>query len=205
MYETTPLHEAGHAVAADALGCKVRLASAVPGESFSGICRYLAPLVRDTFPRSVEAPFVTWGAGWQRRLAADVVILLAGETAEELFGPRPVTRAVRLPESIAAQVNDNIAELAAAGPAATAEDLAEAARSVNEPGKSDAEQVASIAFTAHGGDPLRTAAWLHWLSEECRALLLQHEQAVRRMAALLLEHGVVGEQAAAACLRGGKR
>jgi hypothetical protein len=198
--ELTALHEAGHAAAADALGCKVVLATVEPGEHLSGVCRYLPLRVRDDLPDTVESPLIVWPAGWQRDLGAKVVIALAGDLAEELFAPRG-TASLRLAESVTAQAWERLEVLSADGPAATAAELAEAARAVSEPGRSDAKCIADIAFVAHGGDPLRAAAWLHWLSEETRALLLAHEGAVRCMAALLAEHGTLGEQAAAACLR----
>jgi hypothetical protein len=196
--ELTVWHEAGHAVAAYALGRRVGFVTAVPGERWSGMCRSWAELVRDDRPASTGAPLVTWAAGWQRRLAGDVVFSLAGGVAEELFVPRG-TSPVRLPESVSEQAQDRITELA--GYAATAEELAEAARSVDAPSESDAERVAALAFEAHHGDVHRSATWVAWLTEETRALLLLHEPAVRRVAAELARHGTIGEQAAAAALR----
>lgn len=200
MYgESTAWHESGHAVAAYALGRRVGFVTIEPGERWSGMCRSWAERVRDDLPADMGLPLVIWAAGWQRRLAADVVFSLAGGIAEGMFAPREAG-AVRVPESVTAVAQDRITELAAA--AATAEELAEAARSVDAPGKSDAEHVAEVAFTAHGGDLHRSATWVAWLAEETRCLLLLHEAAVRRMCSLLMARGTIGEQAAAACLRG---
>lgn len=198
--EATVWHESGHAVTAYALGRRVGFVTVVPGERWHGVCRSWAELVPDVRP-ATAAPLVAWPAAWQRRLAGDVVFALAGGIAEELFTKRD-TGAVRLPESVAVQVNDRLAELAEAVPSATATELAEAARSVDAPGKSDAEHVAEIAFETHGGDPHRAGTWLAWLAEETRALLLLHETTVRRVAGLLRGTGTAGEAAIAACLRG---
>lgn len=194
--EEVAWHEAGHAVTADLFGCRVRLVTAEPGDLFAGVCRYAAPLVRDGLPR-VEAPLITWGAEWQRRLGGDVVVLMAGDMAAGMFAPRPVAGAVRLPEPVASLAQERLEELAAATPA----ELAEAVEAVSTPHPSDAEQIAELCTTAHGGDLHRAASWLGWLEAECRALLLSNEGAVRRMAGLLQAHGVLGESAVAACLR----
>lgn len=201
MYdEETSLHEAGHAVAADALGCKVSLVTAEPGEHWAGMCRFAPQLVRDAIP-DTGAPLLVWEAGWQRHLAAHVSVLLAGEMAAEMFAARPATGAVRLPESVTTQAGALLEELCETAPEATAAEREQASADVNEPGQTDAERVAHLAWVAHGGDVLRAASWLRWVEEETRALLLGHERAVRRMAGLLMLRGTLGEEAAAACLR----
>lgn len=199
--EETALHEAGHAVVADRLGRKITLVTVEPGEHQGGACRYLPPLVRFELPRTVESPLVTWSAALQRELASDVVIAMAGDFAVELFARRGTTPR-RLPPSVTEQAAARLEALAADEPAAaTPAELAEADGAVNSPLPSDDERIAEAAFAAHGRDLVRAAGWLHWLGAETRALLLADEQAVRRMAALLMKRGTIGEQAAAACLR----
>lgn len=199
MYDERVIwHESGHVAVASALGRTIHLATAEPGERWSGMCSFSSELVRG-MPPCVEKPLIAWPAGWQRTLAGDVAIFLAGDLGAELFGPRPATGAVRLPDDVTSMA---LANLERRGRQATGQELAAAAAAVNAPALSDAAQVAGLAYAAHGGDPPRAGYWVRWCAEECRTLLLQNEPAVRRVAAALAEFGTLGRAAVAAALRG---
>jgi hypothetical protein len=197
--ELTSLHEAGHAAVARALGRTLTVVTTVPGEVFAGCTLSQVRPVRAAVP-DVDTPLVTWGGPWMERLAGDICITLAGGIAEELRRSRETAR---LPESVAGQAMaaaEQMPELA------TPADRAQAAAAVSDQASlSDAGRLSRDLWVIFGSDHARAGAWLRWCEEETRLLLLQQADGVHRLAALLSEHGTVGEQAAAAALRGAVR
>jgi hypothetical protein len=194
--EVNALHEAGHAVLGDLLGRRIDLVTVEPGEHLTGCCWSTSRCETDPLPDMAD-PMILWAAGWQRRLAADVCVSMAGGLAEMLFTPRVTGR---VPATVADELPDRLAELAeAAGP--TEAELTLAAETMDKPGKTDANRIAEIAFTAHGGDLHRCAPWLAWLEAETTAVLQQHESAVRRLAGLLQLRGTVTGEAARMAMR----
>lgn len=193
--ELSALHEAGHAIVGDLLGRKITLITAESGEYRTGCCwsrsRYIYAAVPD-----VDTPLLTWAPEWGHRLAVDAAVAMAGGMAEAMFAPRV---AGRVPLTVADETGDRLHDLAAA----TDEELEQAAVGVNTEGKTDADTVAMISFTAHGGDWQRTGAWLGWVETETAELLRANESKVRRVASLLRAHGTLGEAAAARALGGG--
>jgi hypothetical protein len=148
----------------------------------------------------VRDPLLLWPAGWQRRLAVDVSEALAGDLAESLFMPRSTGR---VPETVVDLAGARLSELAdeAGLSEPTDDDLALIAETMSAPGKTDADRIAEIAFTAHGGALERCAPWLAWLEAETTAVLLRHEGAVRRLAGLLQRRGTITGEAARMAMR----
>lgn len=196
MYdETTALHEAGHAVVADALGHEVSVVTVESGERFSGCAVYRPRPFSAAARPSADRPLLTWGAGWQHHLATTTAVTLAGGMSESMFAERATGR---VPDPADALAADLLARLAGASDAER-EQASRAANDLSLPG--DAEAVAWTVYLAHDRDQLRAQSWLWWLTEETRALLLLHERAVRRLSGLLRLEGTLGREAVAACLR----
>lgn len=197
---TPELHEAGHLVIAAVLGRAPLGATVDAGTRLAGCSLFSAP---DPIPAAAvvdfdpEAPFIIWPGPVQRRLEADVMISLAGEIAELLLtGPAEG----RVPDPGAELAAEDLAGFQLAG----VEDQTWAAAVVDEPPMpSDRQAVTQAAFAAFGRDPVQSAAWTTWLASQTRALVIAHEATIRRLAAALDAHKVLGAEALTAVIRGG--
>jgi hypothetical protein len=194
--ELTALHESGHSVAARALRRRVTLVTIEPGERWAGCSWSVAKPVRARIP-SPDAPFAAWPAAFQVQLAHDVIVSLAGEISAAMFAPRAAGRALDPPGA-----PEVAGRLAAAAPEATEQERQRAAEGVSADNITDAERVDHLVYVGFANDWQRGLAWRAWLEAETAELLRANEDAVRRLAALLMARGVVGEQAAAAALKG---
>lgn len=192
--EALAVHEAGHVVVAEALGCRVDAATVQSGSGKRGCTLWRRRSVSPALP-GTDVPVILFEPDWQRRLTADVCVALAGGVAEGLFVPRATGR---VPDAIGDLAVDELSELSDATSSAERE---RAAAAVDEPVRDDAAESAYWAFIACGADPLRAGAWLRWLELETRALLATREREVKRLAALLTAVGTAGHSAIAACLR----
>jgi hypothetical protein len=127
----------------------------------------------------------------------DAAIRLAGDVSADLFGERETGRV--LPGATEQLIEELEAEAAFAD-LTDDERVLIVASVASDDENSDAEALRRITDFAHGKDPLRAAAWLRYLSEDVREVLVVNEARVRRLAAALQRHGTLGGQAIAACL-----
>lgn len=203
--ELVRIHEAGHVVAAAALGYPPTGVTVRGGGVLDGCSTHALPgLPPETMQGSVAAlgdgrPFVCWPAAMVRRVEALVVIKMAGRLAELTLAERePATS--RQPATIAEQATAEAAGLLPEPPAALVERYA---ATVSDPdaAESDAEAVAMFAASAHGDDLASMRAWLEYLEGQARALVLAEAPRIRRLAHALRLRDTLGGEAVAAVLR----
>ena len=203
--ELVRIHEAGHVVAAAALGypptgVTVRGGSVLDGCSTHRLPGLPAGAMQDAVQAiNDELPFITWRAGMRDRIERLVVIKLAGQAAELCLGERaPATS--RQPVTVAEQAAAEAAGLLPEPPAALVERYA---ATVSDPdaAESDAEAVAMFAASAHGDDLASMRAWLEYLEGQARALVLAEAPRIRRLAHALRLRDTLGGEAVAAVLR----
>jgi hypothetical protein len=191
--EWTHIHEAGHATVVHALHWPLGAITARAGIHADGCTIYSVPLP-DGEP-CVDQPLAMWPASWQQWALGSAMVLAAGEEATHLLA-RPQTT-TRLP--------DDVYSTAAAAVAARDEpsdqeraSLATVTDDAEHP--ADADRLAHLAWLVHDGDPLTTSAWLAYVAESTRAVLLGSAGRLMRLAELLDVADVVSARAAAACL-----
>jgi hypothetical protein len=194
------IHEAGHL--AIALACGRRPGPVAIRPDGSGRSFHSAPMVSRAVIEGADLalPFVLWPAVLRARFESDVLTLMAGQVAEELFAPRTG----RQPEPVA----EAAAELAAAlpelaGPNAGEQQAVGASFASFDPDDTDEARIAKAARAAFGSDIASAACWLAWMAAQTRALVLGNGSRIRQLAELLGEHGTIGGQAAETLLAAG--
>jgi hypothetical protein len=188
----TAVHEAGHCLAAHALGWPVRGVTVDGGTEAQGACSAVPPLMeRGTFGRETCAPFVLWRPQARQFAEGQALYRMAGEIAELTLIPR-AGRSVPLPEQ-AAQIAAGLPETS---PAA----VADLAAIVSTPSDSDARAMALLAWGCFGPDWAGMGAWLGWMEASARAVVGHHAAEIERLAGVLAERGTLDGSAIAAVL-----
>src|SRR4051794_862546 len=86
---STAVHEAGHAVVAEALDTPVRFVSIRPAEAHLGIAAVDYEDYPETFGLAdIDKPYALVREAVRRPIEVRVLIVCAGHEAERLYGPR---------------------------------------------------------------------------------------------------------------------
>jgi hypothetical protein len=189
------LHEAGHHVMAAVCGWQLGAVTIEPGALFAGCSEHYAPPIAMPGDFDPGDPFVLWPAALRQGFESRALVFMAGDMAGLLFAPRTG----RVPDT----VTEAAATLLASGTLAAPTENERAAMTAavsDTSARTDAEVIADLAWLAHPLDPAGAGAWMGWLDTQARAVLLDHEDRVRRLADVLLAAGTVGAAAAARVL-----
>lgn len=179
------VHESGHSVVAAALGLEVTSAgitrATTPG-ALGGCTRWAhGPL--DFGALDVTVPWVLWPASLRQRVERDVLVLMAGETAVAVLRPR------------FGRVGDPV------GVRALGLVTGEQAAALQDLPDTDAVQVARAVRFAFGSEHQdEAAAWLCWAAASTKALVIEHQAAIGRVAGALLTFGVLDNKGVAAAI-----
>lgn len=181
------VHEAGHAVVAWRLDHRLGWVTVEPGRSFDGCQTSWPAVAADPTDVDPDVPPPLWPAAARRNVEAEVMVLLAGDLAAELFA-RP-TSGYRSPQP-AERVIDQLPEPTDGERHHLANAQAE------ESYDTDDARALALAVVAFGGHRLAAAApWLTWLQAEARALLTAHADDVLRLADALESRRTLGGDA----------
>jgi hypothetical protein len=191
------LHEAAHIVVGEALGGEPGGVTIEAGSHLGGCSRVtFPPAPEDAWTGlDVFAPFAVWPFELRQRIERQTLMLAAGGAAEEvLYLPRPS----RGP----GPVTDRAEELAVSLPAPTGAERSGLSAAVDDVAiRPDVEKIAELARCAHGPDLPSLGTWLSHVEAQARALVLAHEDRIRRLADVLAEVRTLGSEALAAVLR----
>lgn len=197
--ERTALHEAGHSVAARAVGHRLGQVTIRGGPALAG-CSWSEPRrwpAADLDRLDLTVPFSQWPARIQGGITSRAIVLAAGEVAEVEFMPRARGR---VPESIVAAVVDRLERV----PALTRAELMTIEHQMAETdttGMTDGEQLWRLARLAHGDDHLSATTWARYVEAQAGAFLSMRRGDVERLAALLLANGSLSAAAVRQVLR----
>lgn len=185
----TAFHEAGHCVAAWALGHEVKSVTVEPCENFNGLARWdwAAGRIADDWLDGLDltAPVLAWPTAVRAVAETRVAVALAGDVAAELL---LMSAPPRKPERVTGRAADDLADVDLAFGLPEEERAALAAAASGWPGSSDSEHVAEVERALHGGDVVAAAHHVAWLSAQVRAVLTRHWPAVEAVADALLDY-----------------
>lgn len=183
-------HEAAHTVVALALDWTLSGITVEGGAESNGCCRVAWPpvplaVVEEMDHLASGVPFSLWPEAPRRHVETRVLIRMSGEIGALALAPK---RPGRYHPPISERARGLAADLPHLPPEPVPEIVAVLRQVVNTPGTSDAEEVARLAYLAHGHNWAAMGAWLGYLESQARSIVEWHAPQVEFLAAVLGEH-----------------
>ena len=192
----TCLHETGHVLMARAFGWDIGALTVTPGRRWAG-CADLQPVRFDldiVAAIDTTGPVPAWPEEIRRRLEGDVMVLLAGETAEKVLTPATEGRH---PDTAAETAAATLATL----PPVSDDDKAWALTTVdNLANTSDEAKITRTLAAMFGSDLASANAFLNYSEAQCRRFVTLHASDIRRIAAVAEIAGTLSGAAVARLL-----
>jgi hypothetical protein len=186
----TEIHEAAHTVVALALHWTLSGVTVEGGVESNGCCRVAWPpvplaVVAEMDHLASGVPFSLWPEAPRRHVETKALIWMSGELGALVLAPR---RPGRYHPPLHERATTLAAELPEALPEPEPEIAAVLRQLVDTPGTSDAEEVARLAYIAHGHSWAAMGSWLGFLETQARAIIEWHAPQIEYLAAVLSEH-----------------
>jgi hypothetical protein len=189
----TDLHEAGHVRVMQVCKWTDISVTAMGGAYSYGSARGTPPRIppADLIAADGRPPLILQPASVRWLAESRALVYLAGEMAVLQLSPRA---GGRQPPT----VTEDALRLAAALTGPTDAETAALAVAVDDPdGDDDATKFAKLTARMHPGDLTSQATWLDHLTSQARALIGREAAAIRKIAAVLGETGIIGAEAVA--------